>query len=301
MSTLQTAAGSASVAERGGLSRTSTRRPRRSTSKIVVTVVIALVALFWFSPFVILLLTSVRSATDFLQHGPLAAPQSFTLDNFRKAWGEGLFANTYVNSFLVTFTKVPLGVLISALLAFALSKLRMRFRRSVMFFVFLGLTMPIYIAVVPIFGIVKSMGLIDNLWGLYLPYLAFGIPFTTLVLQSFFRSLPDEIIEAARIDGAGNLRVFVQIVLPLSLPVLVTVAILDVVATWNELLIALVILNSDQNKTLPLGLLNFSGQFGTDYTGLAAGILIAVLPMLIAYALLQRWIVSGLTAGAVKG
>lgn len=300
MTTLRSAP-SRAVADQAGMNRTSTRRSRRSASAIVITVVVALAAIFWFSPFVILLATSVRSAADFLQNGPLAAPQSFTFDNFGRAWVEGLFANTYVNSALVTFTKVPAGVLISALLAFALAKLRMRFRRGVMFFVFLGLTLPIYIAVVPIFGIVRSMGLIDNLWGLYLPYLAFGIPFTTLVLQSFFRSVPDEIIEAARIDGAGNLRVFVQVVLPLSLPVLVTVAILDVVATWNELLIALVILNSDQNKTLPLGLLNFSGQFGTDYTGLAAGILIAVLPMLVAYALLQRFIVSGLTAGAIKG
>lgn len=286
---------------RPALQSRSSRRRRISIPKIVATIAITLVAAFWFSPFVILLFTSVRSASDFLQNGPLVAPNSFTLANFGIAWEQGLFSSTYVNSALITIVKVPVGVAISALLAFALAKLQMRFRRAVMFFVFLGLTLPIYIAVVPIFGIVRSIGLIDNLWGLLLPYLAFGIPFTTLVLQSFFRSVPDGIIEAARIDGASNLRIFVQVVLPLSIPVLVTVSILDVVATWNEFLLALVILNSDENKTLPLGLLNFSGQFGTNYTALAAGILIAVLPMLIAYALLQRYIVSGLTAGAVKG
>ncbi len=102
-------------------------------------------------------------------------------------------------------------------------------------------------------------------------------------------------------DGAGSWRMFFQIVLPLSLPVLVTVLILDAVATWNELLMALTIINSDQSKTLPLGMLNFSGQFTTNYNGLAAAILIGILPILVAYALLQRYIVSGLTAGAVKG
>ncbi len=133
------------------------------------------------------------------------------------------------------------------------------------------------------------------------PYLAFGIPFCVLVLQSFFRQVPDEIIEAARIDGAGNWRIFFTIMLPLSTPALVTVAILDGVSTWNELRMALIILNSENSKTVPVGLLNFQGQFANNNTGLAAGILIAVVPILIAYILLQRWIVGGLTAGATKG
>ena len=122
-----------------------------------------------------------------------------------------------------------------------------------------------------------------------------------LVLQSFFRQLPDEIIEAARIDGAGPWRIFLTIVLPLSAPALVTVLILDAVATWNEFLFALILLSSDANKTIPVGLLNFQGQFSNNSTGLAAGILIAVVPILIGYTFLQRLIVGGLTAGATKG
>ena len=122
-----------------------------------------------------------------------------------------------------------------------------------------------------------------------------------LVLQSFFRQLPDEIIEAAKIDGAGPWRIFFTIILPLSTPALVTVFILDAVATWNEFLFALILLNSDAHKTIPVGLLNFQGQFANNNTGLAAGILIAVVPILIAYIFLQRWIVGGLTAGATKG
>lgn len=301
MTVTSTALASEQMDARRSVPRKRSVSKRKLTATIVSTLVLLVIAIVWFAPFLVLLFTSIRSSADFAQNGSLAFPSSFTLSNFGSAWGEGLFGDTYRNSIIITVVKVPIGVLISAMLAFALAKLRLFGRKTVMFAVFLGLTVPIYITLVPLFGIVKDLGLIDNVFGLLGPYLAFGIPFEVLVLHSFFRRVPEEVFEAARIDGAGNWRIFFQIMLPLSLPALITVAILDAVSTWNELLMALIILNSNQNKTLPLGLLNFSGQFGTDYTGLAAGILIAVIPMLIAYAVLQRWIVSGLTAGAVKG
>jgi raffinose/stachyose/melibiose transport system permease protein len=268
---------------------------------LVITLVLAVAAIFWISPLALLVITAVRPLSDFIGNGPLSWPDAFTWSNFRDAWGIGNFATTYRNSALLALMKVPLGVLISAMLGFALAKLRMKFRRTVMFSVFLGLTIPIYITIVPVFIMMRSAGATDSLFGLIGPYLAFGIPFEVLVLQSFFRQIPDEIIEAARVDGAGDWRVFFTMILPLSLPALVTVAILDAVATWNEFLFALILLNSDAHKTIPVGLLNFQGQFASNNTGLAAGILIAVVPILIAYTLLQRWIVGGLTAGATKG
>lgn len=268
---------------------------------LLLTVVMVLAALIWIAPLALLVLTAVRPLSDYVSNGPLAWPQAFTLSNFVQAWDIGNFAATYRNSIILALIKVPLGVLVSALLAYALAKLRIRFRRTIMFTVFLGLTIPIYITLVPVFVMLRTIGLTDNLFGLLGPYLAFGIPFEVLVLQSFFRQVPDEIIEAARIDGASNWRVFFTIMVPLSVPALVTVAILDGVATWNELLMALIVLNSAENKTIPVGLLNFQGQFASNNTGLAAGILIAVVPILIAYVFLQKYIVSGLTAGATKG
>jgi len=276
------------------------RKPR-SKGGIGMTIVLTIVALMWVAPLVLLVTTSLRPLSDFISRGPLSWPGEFTLSNFSDAWGIGNFAATYRNSALLAIMKVPIGVLIAAMLAFALSKLKMRFRKTIMFGVFLGLTIPIYITIVPIFIMLRSAGITDSLLGLVGPYLAFGIPFEVLVLQSFFRQVPDEIIEAAKIDGAGNWRIFFTIMLPLSTPALVTVGILDAVATWNELLFALILLNSDANKTIPVGLLNFQGQFSSNNTGLAAGILIAVVPILIAYTLLQRYIVGGLTAGATKG
>ncbi|XVU27754.1 carbohydrate ABC transporter permease [Actinoplanes sp. CA-054009] len=265
------------------------------------TVVMTLVALLWISPLALLVITAVRPLSDFIANGPLSWPGTFTLTNFADAWNIGNFATTYRNSAFLLILKVPLGVFISAMLAFALAKLRIRFGPAIMYTVFLGLTIPIYITIVPVFVMARSAGVTDSLIGLIGPYLAFGIPFEVLVLQSFFRQLPDEILEAARIDGAGAWRSFLTIVLPLSAPALVTVFILDAVATWNEFLFALILLNSDANKTIPVGLLNFQGQFSNNNTGLAAGILIAVVPILVAYTFLQRWIVGGLTAGASKG
>ncbi|GAA4670672.1 carbohydrate ABC transporter permease [Phytohabitans rumicis] len=268
---------------------------------IGTTVVLAAGALVWISPLALLVVTSLRPLSDFIGTGPLAWPEHFTWANFSEAWRVGNFATTYRNSAILLALKVPVGVLLSAMLAYALAKLRIRFRRTIMFGVFLGLTIPIYITIVPVFIMLRGMGATDSLLGLVGPYLAFGIPFEVLVLQSFFRQLPDELIEAAKIDGAGAWRIFWTLILPLSLPALVTVAILDAVATWNEFLFALIVLNSDANKTIPVGLLNFQGQFANNNTGLAAGILIAVVPILLAYVVLQRWIVGGLTAGATKG
>jgi raffinose/stachyose/melibiose transport system permease protein len=268
---------------------------------IVMTIVLALVAIFWISPLVLLVTTAIRPLSDFISNGPLSWPQTFTLSNFSDAWAIGNFATTYRNSALLLIMKVPIGVLLSAMLAFALAKLRIRFGTAIMYAVFLGLTIPIYITIVPVFVMMRSVGATDSLVGLVGPYLAFGIPFEVLVLQSFFRQLPDEIIEAAKIDGAGPWRIFFTLVIPLSTPALVTVFILDAVATWNEFLFALILLSSDAHKTIPVGLLNFQGQFSNNNTGLAAGILIAVVPILLAYIFLQRWIVGGLTAGATKG
>lgn len=276
-------------------------RPPRSRRSIVITVFLAAAAIFWISPLTLLVVTAIRPLSDFLSGGALSLPSELTWRNFSDAWEIGNFATTYRNSAFLLVLKVPLGVLISAMLGFALAKLRMKLRRAVMFSVFLGLTIPIYIAIVPVFIMARSFGMTDSLFGLIGPYLAFGIPFEVLVLQSFFRQLPDELIEAAKVDGASDWRIFFTIVLPLSVPALVTVAILDAVATWNEFLFALILLNSDASKTIPVGLLNFQGQFANNSTGLAAGILIAVVPLLVAYVLVQRWIVSGLTAGALKG
>jgi raffinose/stachyose/melibiose transport system permease protein len=128
----------------------------------------------------------------------------------------------------------------------------------------------------------------------------FGLPFQIFVMRGFFRTVPGELLEAARLDGASELGVFFRIMLPLSMPALATLFIIDALATWNELLIALVLISADVWKTVPVGLLNFQGQFSSRYTEMMAGVLISITPILILYVFLQRYMVSGLTAGALK-
>lgn len=278
-----------------------TSRRRRRLENGAVSAGSILAALIWISPLLLLVLSALRPLSDFLSNGPVSWPQELTLANFPEAWEAGRFGTAYLNSAFLLVVKVPLGVFIAALLAYALSKLEFPARGPILFGVVLGLTIPIYIAIVPLFSMLRSIGMTDSIAGIILPYIAFGLPFEVLVLQAFFRRVPDSLLEAARLDGAGDVRIFLRIVLPLSVPALVTVAILDGVSTWNELFLALSLLSSEDNRTIPLGLLNFQGQFATNYTGLAAGILIAVVPILVLYLLLQKHIVGGLTAGATKG
>ena len=299
--TTPSVATTATVVTAGPADRFEKRARRKRLQLVLGTVVLGVLALAWASPILLLLFTGIRTAADFSAHGEISWPHALTFDNFRSAWGVGQFGTAFRNSGLITLVKVPIGVVISALLSYALAKLHIPFRRLILFVMIMGLTIPIFIALVPLFALLRQVGLTDSLWGLLPPYLAFGIPLEVLVLTTFFRSVPNEVIEAARIDGASEWRIFAGIVLPLSLPVLTTVFILDAVATWNELLMALVILSSPGHRTVPLALLNFQGQFTTNFSGLSAGILIALLPILVVYAFLQRFIVAGLSAGAVKG
>jgi raffinose/stachyose/melibiose transport system permease protein len=282
-------------------SQPTTRRWREGTIDGVLLLIFTLVALVFVIPFIILVVTSVRSDPDFLTHGVFSIPQSFRWSNFVNAWQTGDFGTTYRNSALITIVKVPLGLLVSALAAYPLAKMRFRLSGAIFIFFVAGLAVPIHVALLPLFVLEKNMGLLGTLWALLPPYVAFGIPFQVFVLRGFMRLIPSELIEAARVDGAHDLMIFARVMIPLITPGLATLFIIDAVATWNEFLIALVMLPSADVHTLPLGLLNFFNQFTGSYTQLSAGLVIGVIPLLILYVFLQRYLVSGLVGGAIKG
>lgn len=260
-----------------------------------------LIALVFVIPFVILVVTSVRSDADFLTRGVFSIPQSIHWSNFVTAWQIGDFGTTYKNSALITIVKVPLGLLVSALAAYPLAKLRFRLNGALFIFFVAGLAVPIHVALLPLFVLERHMGILGTLWALLPPYIAFGLPFQIFVLRGFMKGVPSELIEAARVDGANDLVIFARIMTPLITPALATLFIIDAVATWNEFLIALVMLPAAAVHTLPLGLLNFFNQYSGSYTQLSAGLVIGVIPLLLVYVVLQRYLVSGLVNGAVKG
>lgn len=259
---------------------------------------LSLLALIWFAPIIMLLFTALKSSGDFAINGALAVPQSIEWSNFSEAWDTGV-KSYFLNSVIIAAVKVPLGVTIEAMAAFALTQMHFRWASKVFIFILIGLIVPIQMALVPLTILMNALNLIDTRTGLTLLYLGFGVPFGVLVMRGFFRTIPRALMEAARIDGCSYIRMFFQVALPLALPAVVSLCILDGVATWNEFILAQIFLRSDELRTLPLGLVNFSTQFSTEYTQLAAAVLIALAPLVLVFIFFQRYFVSGM-AGAVK-
>jgi raffinose/stachyose/melibiose transport system permease protein len=276
-------------------------RPPRDWVLIGLWISLLLVAAIWIAPFVFIVFTSLKSTAQVMTSSAFAPPTDPQFSNFTSAWARGRFSTTFVNSAIITVVKVPLGLFLSAMAAYALAKIPMRFGKLILLLVLFGTMIPFQVMLAPIFTLVNGIGLIDTYPGVILPYLAFGIPYQVFVLYGFFRAIPKELSEAARIDGASHFTTFRRIFLPVTLPVLAALFILDFVATWNEFAMALVLLQDRNMWTLPLGLSAFQGQFSRDYGQLNAAIVMTVLPATIVYLIFQRYFVSGLTSGAVKG
>jgi raffinose/stachyose/melibiose transport system permease protein len=267
---------------------------------VVLWALLVLVAIFWIAPFAFIVFTSLKSNGAVMGTSAFAPPLHPEWANYLKAWERGRFATTVFNGALITFVKVPLGLAISALAAYALSRIEAPCRRFLFLLVAFGTMIPFQVMLAPIFGVVNSLHLINTYVGIVLPYLAFGVPYQVFILHGFFKEVPKELSEAALVDGASHFTIFRRIFLPVSLPVLAALFILDFVATWNEFAMALVILQDRRMWTLPLGLMSFQSQFSKDYGQLNAAIVMTVLPAVLVYLIFQRYFVSGLTTGAVK-
>lgn len=273
---------------------------KRRIKGVGLFLILFLIALVFLVPFGIVAFTSVKSQGELIMGGVLALPQQFRWSNFVRAWEIGKFGIYFKNSGLLLLIKVPLGIFLAALAAYPLAKMKFRFNNAIFILFLLGLTIPVHVILIPMVVMVKNLGITNTLWSLIFPYVAMGLPFQIFVMRGFFRLIPDELLEAARIDGASELWIFLRIMLPLSLPALATLYIIDAVATWNELLVALVLVNADAARTVPLGLLRFQGQFASNYTQMMAGVLIVIAPMIALYIFLQQYLIAGLSAGAVK-
>jgi raffinose/stachyose/melibiose transport system permease protein len=285
-----------------GADRPPRRRGRRSRRVLgwLALAVALVVTVVWLFPFLVVVLTSLR------RFGTLGTDvttwfQDLTLANFGRAWQRGGFRTYVANSALVTVIKVPLGLVVSGMCAFGLSKFRFRFRRGVVILIVAASAVPIQIALISIFRMQLDLGLLNTYVGLILVYIAFGVPFQTIFLYSYFNQIPTEIEESARLDGVGPWRYLFGMLVPLSGPLLAALCVLDFVGTWNEFPIALTLLQYNEQWTVPIGLVSFIGPFTNDYQLLSAAIVMAALPVLVVYVLLQRYFVSGMLAGAVKG
>ncbi|MFM9611052.1 carbohydrate ABC transporter permease [Streptomyces niveiscabiei] len=232
---------------------------------------------------------------------PLAPPSSPTLDNYRRAIDEGGLGAAFGNSVIVTAGAVALTLAVASLAAFFCARIPGRIGWIVFGVLVAGLAVPAQAAIVPQYVLFDRLGLTDSLVGLILVDTTMTLPTAVFILGGFLRTIPEELYEAAELDGAGPLRSFVSVALPLTRPALATTGIFLFVMDWNDLLYPLLFIRSHEQRTLPLALLDFQGEFLTQYPLLFAGVVIASVPVVVVYVLLQRHFVSGLTAGAVRG
>ena len=210
-------------------------------------------------------------------------------------WREAL------NSLIVAVVAVFLTVAFACLAAFVFARRAFRFREAFFTLFVFGLLFPSAVAILPLFIMVRNVGLSGNLLGVALPQAAFALPLTIVILRPFFRSIPAELEDAALIDGCSSLGFFWRVLLPLARPALATVSVLAVVGTWNAFLLPLVILNGADQWTLPLGVMNFSTEYASDQARVLAFTVVSLIPAIAFYAVAERQLVGGLTTGAVKG
>jgi raffinose/stachyose/melibiose transport system permease protein len=213
----------------------------------------------------------------------------------------GAFWREAANSLIIATVAVALTVGLASLAAFAFARIVFPGREAIYTLFTLGLLFPSAVAILPLYILIKQVGLDGNLLGVALPQAAFGLPLTIIILRPFFKSIPVELEDAAKIDGCSTFGFFWRILLPLAKPALATVSVLSIVGTWNAFLLPLILLNGADQWTLPLGVMNFSTQYVSDQARILAFTVVAIIPAVVFYAVAERQIVSGLTAGSVKG
>ena len=232
---------------------------------------------------------------------PVALPNPWIFTNYQNALTDPSFYQWVKNSVLIALITAALVLPASSLAAFVIARYRFRGREFFFALFTLGLLFPVAVAILPLFITLRQTGLLNSPLGIALPQAAFGLPLSIVILRPFFRSIPRDLEDAAAIDGCGPLRFYWSIILPLSRPVLSTIAVLTVVGSWNAFLLPLLVLIQPGQWTLPLGINNISAQYVTDTAMILAYTTLAMIPALIFYFIAQRQIVSGLTAGGVKG
>jgi raffinose/stachyose/melibiose transport system permease protein len=236
-----------------------------------------------------------------LRVNPFGLPQSWDAANFTGIiTGESYFRSLW-NSLVIAVLTVVLSTLISSMAAFAFAHIRFFGSKFLMGFLLLGLLFPSATAILPLFIKMRDLGLLDKHLGIVIVQVAFSLSFSILLFHNFFKELPKELVDAARMDNCGYLRIYWYITLPLSLPIIATVGVFNFVGSWNSFLLPLIALNTDANYTWPLGIMQFQGEHGSDWPKILAYLTLSIIPAIGFFLLAQRYIISGLTGGAVKG
>ena len=250
-------------------------------------------------PLFVMVISSFKTNAEIFT-SPFAMPESFSLANAEKVWMDTNFIRYLANSIGVTAVSIILIVVVSTMAAYAIARYEFRGSTLILMFFLSGMTVPLKLAIIPLFIQLDTLHLLDTYAGLVLVYVAMGIPSAVFIMTGFLRSLPRELEEAPRVDGANEWHIMMQIMLPLTRPAMVIVAIQNAVPIWNDFFFPLILITSDNLKTLPQGLTVFMGEFTTNWGVLFTGLSLAALPITLVYIALSRQFIAGITQGAVK-
>lgn len=283
---------------------TGNRKVRTGGDKAVEAtshVLLAIWTIIVIVPFLWVVLSSFKTTKEILA-SPFSLPAHWQFDNYAHAWTDAGIRQFFLNTVIVVSVALVLVMLLGAMCAYVLARFTFPGSRFIYYLMLAGLTFPIFLAIVPLFFILKNIGLINTLPGLIMVYVAFALPFTVFFLYAFFRTLPDDVYEAALIDGAGEWKTFFRIMLPMARPGMAAVAIFNFLGLWNQFLLP-VALNTDQSKyVLTQGMASFASQAGyaVDFGALFAAVVITVMPVLIVYVIFQRRLEGSVSRGTFR-
>lgn len=250
-------------------------------------------------PIFVLALSSLKTTPEiFLK--PFSLPKVWKFSNYVEAWNKANFASFFKNSIIVTTFSLGAIVLVSSMAAYVIARFEFRGKKFLFLYLIAGLALPVRLAIIPIFVLIRDLHLQDTYLSLILVYTAGGIAFSMFLLVNFFKSLPRELEDSAKIDGAGPFRVYWSIDMPLLKPAIATVVIFNFVDIWNDFFFPLILINKDSLKTIPLGIQAFYGEYGVQWNLLFAGLNISVIPVLLIFVIMSRQFIAGLTEGAIK-
>lgn len=251
-------------------------------------------------PFIFMVLNSFKEKFEMLTKGVFSLPDTFYVQNYKEVLTGGFFTY-FFNSVIVLTISLVLLLFIAACASYPLARFKFKMANPIYAAIVACMSIPVHITLIPVFKMAKATGLYDSIWALIGPYIAFAVPISVFILTSFMKEIPREIEESAEIDGCGKIKMFFAMIMPLAKPGLATLAIYNGVNMWNEFSFAYTLTQSSANRTLPLAIWEFQGQYSMNTPMIMAVLTLSLLPMIILFIIFQDKLVKGMTAGAVKG
>ena len=269
-------------------------------STVLIYVFFCFMMVRYLAPIGWIAMTSVKDRAS-IYKSPFGWPTEFHWENYTAAWTGGKLGIAMLNSLFVCGITLILTIVIGSMAAFAIARLRWKLSGAAMVYILIGMMIPVHCVLIPLFVRFANIGLNNNLWGLIIPYLTFSLPTCVFIMSGFFRSIPNELLESACMDGCTIYQIFFKICFPLARTGLFVTGLMTFIGNWNELLLALVFVSDANKKTLPVALTKFVTPYQTNYDKMFPAIMIAIIPTIVVYCLFSNQIVDGLTTGAVKG